>query len=402
MTEGSFEVIPMLIFFYLNTFLTLLIGNMFTYAMIIYSRAVTGSDAVTGLVYAGNLVPPLILGMYAGTVIDRFDRKRVVMIAQTTFIYTGGAMVFLTAQQVFAVSDFLLIAVMLVNGIGLSFIIPGRMALLGDLFDQQHIPRESMKIHIMIMVGFGLAPFVVGYLRQHFDWYVVFATIGILYGVAMLFLFPLQTRPHKRKHEGESAWHSLVAGLRYVRREPLILSLLAATFMGLFLVGPLQVLLPEFSKTQMGLNESQRGSLMTILGVGLLIGGGLAQFLAHRMRRGLMIVLGAVASGTSMLLIPWLASPAPVALSLALSGIFGGLMGTLIPAAIQQATVEAARGRVMSIYNIVFQGSVAVAAIGLSRLSKFTSPAFAFEVGGWFIIVGALSCLWLKPLRTLR
>lgn len=392
----------MLAYFYLNTFLTLLIGNMFTYAMIIYSRAVTGSDAVTGLVYAGNLVPPLILGMYAGTVIDRFDRKRVVMLAQTTFVYTGGAMVYLTAQHSFAVSDFLLIAVMLVNGIGLSFIIPGRMALLGDLFEQKYIPRESMKIHIMIMVGFGLAPFVVGYLRQHFEWYVVFAVIGGLYGAAMLLLFPLRTEPHRRTHQGETAWHSLVAGVRYVRREPVILALLAATFIGLFLVGPLQVLLPEFSKTRLGLNESQRGSLMTILGVGLLIGGGLAQFLAHRMRRGLMIILGAVASGVSMLLIPWLAAPAPVALSLALSGIFGGLMGTLIPAAIQQATVDGARGRVMSIYNIVFQGSVAVAAIGLSRLSKFTSPAFAFEVGGYLIIAGALSLLWLKPLRSLR
>lgn len=392
----------MLIFFYLNTFLTLLIGNMFTYAMIIYSRAITGSDAITGFVYAGNLVPPLILGMYAGTVIDRFNRKRVVMVAQTTFVYTGAAMVFLTLQQAFAVSDLLLISVMLVNGIGLSFIIPGRMALLGDLFEQQHIPRESMKIHIMIMVGFGLAPFVVGFLRQHFAWHVVFATIGILYGAAMLLLIPLRTEPHRRQHTGETAWHSLVAGLRYVKREPLILSLMVATFMGLFLVGPLQVLLPEFSKTRLGLGEAQRGSLMTVLGVGLLFGGGLAQFLAHRMRRGIMIVLGAVASGISMLLIPWLAAPAPVALSLALSGIFGGLMGTLIPAAIQQATVDGARGRVMSIYNIVFQTSVAIAAIGLSHLSKHTSPAFAFEVGGWFIIVGALSCLLLKPLRQLR
>jgi hypothetical protein len=133
----------MLIWFYLNSFLTLLIGNMFAYAMIIYSRAVTGSDAVTGLVYAGNLVPPLVLGMYAGTVIDRFTRKRVVMIAQTTFIYTSAAMVFLTTQQFFVVGDIMLIAVMLVNGIGLSFIIPGRMALLGrPLRPRAHTARE--------------------------------------------------------------------------------------------------------------------------------------------------------------------------------------------------------------------------------------------------------------------
>jgi hypothetical protein len=94
-----------------------------------------------------------------------------------------------------------------------------------------------------------------------------------------------------------------------VRREPLILSLLAATFVGLFLVGPLQVLLPEFSKSRLGLGEAERGSLMTILGVGLLAGGGLAQFLSHKMPRGLMIIAGALAAGLSMLMIPWLAAP---------------------------------------------------------------------------------------------
>jgi MFS family permease len=401
MTESSFEVTRMLVFFYLNTFLTLLIGNMFTYAMIIYSRAVTGSDAVTGLVYAGNLVPPLILGMYAGTVIDRFRRKRVVMLAQTTFIWTGAAMVYLTTQQAFAISDFLLISVMVANGIGLSFIIPGRMALLGDLFEQKHIPRESMKIQIMIMVGFGLAPFAVGFLRQSFDWYIVFAAIGLSYAAATLLLIPLHTLP-KPPHRPESAWHSLVAGMRYVRREPLILSLFAATFVGLFLVGPLQVLLPEFSKTKLGLSESQRGSLMTVLGVGLLIGGAIAQFISHHLHRGRMIILGAIASGISMLLIPAFDSPVAVALSLGASGIFGGLMSTLIPAAIQQATVDAARGRVMSLYNIVFQSSIATAAISLSHVSKAAGPAFAFQLGGWIIIAGAVASFLLRPLRMLR
>lgn len=392
----------MLIFFYLNSFLTLLIGNMFVYAMIIYSRAVTGSDAVTGFVYAGNLIPPLLLGMYAGTVIDRFKRKRVVMIAQTTFIYTSAAMVFLTQQKLFAVADFMLIAVMLVNGIGLSFIIPGRMALLGDLFDQERIPRESMKIQIMIMVGFGLAPFVVGFLRKYCAWHTVFTVIGALYASATLLLVPLKTRPKQPRHENESAWHSLIAGLRYVKREPLIISLLVATYIGLFLVGPLQVLLPEYSRSRLNLGEAERGSLMTVLGVGLLAGGGLAQFLSHAMARGRMIILGATASGLSMALIPLFETTTLVAASLGLSGIFGGLMSTLIPAAIQHATVDGARGRVMSIYNIVFQVSVATAAIGLSQLSKWTSLGFAFQAGGWFIVAGALACLLMRPLRQLK
>ncbi|MFO1524753.1 MAG: hypothetical protein U1F16_02135 [Turneriella sp.] len=88
---------------------------------------------------------------------------------------------------------------------------------------------------------------------------------------------------------------ALIAGLRYVRREPLIISLLVATYIGLFLVGPLlQVLLPEYSRSRLNLGEAERGSLMTVLGVGLLAGGGLAQFLPTPWR-GRAIILGATA-----------------------------------------------------------------------------------------------------------
>jgi len=388
-------------YFYANTFLTLLIGNMFIYAMIIYARAVTGSDSVTGLVYAGNLIPPLIFGLYAGTVIDRYKRKRVIMIAQTTFIYTGAAMTYLTFQQAFRVEGFMLIAVMLVNGLGLSFIIPARMALLGDLFETKYIPRESMKIQIMIMVAFGIAPMMVGLLRKYLDWYIIFSIIGMLYASSTLLLIPVKTLP-KPTPLRESAWQSLVHGFRYIKTEPLILSLLFATFVGLFLVGPLQVLLPEYAKSRLHLSEAERGSMMTMLGVGLIIGGALAQFLSHRMPRGIMIILGAGASGGAMLLIPVFDSAIPLALTLAAAGVFGGLMSALIPAAIQQSTADASRGRVMSLYNIVFQTSVASAAVVLAYWAKNSSLESAFRAAGGFILSGVCFSLLLRPLRRLK
>ncbi len=390
-----------MLFFYANSFLTLLIGNMFVYAMIIFSRASSGSDAIAGFVYAGNLVPPLILGLYAGTLLDRFHRKTVVMIAQTSFILTGTIMMWLTANHSAVLTPVMLIGVMVINGIGLSFIIPGRLALLGDLVPAEKIPQESMKIQIMIMLGFGLAPFVVGFLRRHYEWPVVFGTIAVIYALATLLLIPVKTTAGRRD-AAESPWASLKHGLRYVRSQPMILSLLAATYVGLFLVGPLQVLMPEFARSRLHLNDAERGSLMTLLGVGLLLGGALAQFLAHRLRRGLMIVSGAGASGLAMFFIADSQSPVFVAVALCLAGIFGGLMSTLIPAALQQHTADASRGRVMSIYNIVFQSAVGSAAIGLSQLSRATNISFAIQAGGLMIVGGAALCWLLRPLRTLR
>jgi MFS family permease len=390
-----------MLFFYANSFLTLLIGNMFVYAMIIFSRASSGSDAITGFVYAGNLVPPLILGLYAGTLLDRFHRKTVVMIAQTSFILTGSIMMWLTASHPGVLTPAVLIGVMVINGIGLSFIIPGRLALLGDLVEAQRIPKESMKIQIMIMLGFGLAPFVVGFLRRHYEWPVVFGTIAVIYALATLLLIPVKTT-EGRRDAAESPWASLKHGLGYVRSQPMILSLLAATYVGLFLVGPLQVLMPEFARSRLHLNDAERGSLMTLLGVGLLLGGALAQFLAHCLRRGLMIVSGAGASGLAMFFIADSQSPVFVAVALCLAGIFGGLMSTLIPAALQQHTADASRGRVMSIYNIIFQSAVGSAAIGLSQLSRATNISLAIQTGGLMIVGGAALCWLLKPLRTLR
>lgn len=390
-----------MLFFYANSFLTLLIGNMFVYAMIIYSRATSGSDAIAGFVYAGNLVPPLVLGLYAGTLLDRFSRKTILMIAQTSFVITGSLMMGFTATHPALLTPPVLVAIMLITGIGLSFIIPGRLAFLGDLVEPERIARESMKIQIMIMLGFGLAPFVVGFLRRYYEWPIVFGTIAMLYASATLLLIPVVARPTKRASR-ESALASLKQGLAYVRSQPVILSLLAATYVGLFLVGPLQVLMPEFARSRLQLNESERGSLMTLLGLGLLIGGGVAQFFGHRLPRGQMIVIGAAASGLSMVFIGESASPVFVASALCVSGIFGGLMSTLIPAALQQHTANESRGRVMSIYNIVFQTAVASAAIGLSQLSRLTDTAFAIKAGGWIIVAGAALCWTLPPLRRLR
>ncbi|MCE9600484.1 MAG: MFS transporter [Spirochaetia bacterium] len=392
-----------LVFFYLNSFLTLLVGNMYVYAMIIFSRALSSSDGFTGLVYVCNYVPALLISFYAGTVLDRFPRKRILFIFQTSFIITSGILAFAVGYPGFeSVSRWLLPLLMLVNGAALAFIIPGRMALVGNLVEPKNIPRATMFLHVMIIIGFGLAPAVVGVVKQHYDWQTLFIVIGCLYFVAYLFLFPVKPQLDV-KGPVQNALESFREGIRFIKSQRLIMELLLFTFVGLAIVGPIQVLVPQFAKTVLELNEQQRGFYVTTLGVGLLLGGMVAQFLGHKFPRGPLMAVCSLISGVAMAILAQIDHLVPSVLLLGAAGVFGGTMSTLIPAAIQSQTPDESRGRVMSIYTLIFQMTPAVTGFALSQLADVIGIPHTLVVCGAMIATFSLAgILFLPELRRYR
>ncbi|MBL8019022.1 MAG: MFS transporter [Leptospirales bacterium] len=389
-----------LVFFYLNSFLTLLVGNMYVYAMIIYSRALSSSDGFTGLVYICNYVPALLISFYAGTVLDHFPRKRVLLIFQTSFIITSAILAIAVGYPGFdRVSYWLLPALMLMNGAALAFIIPGRLALVGNLVQPANIPRATMFLHVMIIIGFGLAPAIVGVVKQHYEWQTLFIVIGCLYFFAYLFLFPVKPELENRV-EAQDALESFREGIRFVKSNRLILELLLFTFVGLAIVGPIQVLVPQFAKTVLLLNEQQRGFYMTTLGVGLLFGGMIAQFLGHKFPRGPLMAQCSLISGLSMAVLAQIDHLVPSVLLLGAAGVFGGTMSTLIPAAIQSQTPNESRGRVMSIYTLIFQMTPAITGFLLSQLADRIGIPHTLVVCG--VAIGTFSLAGLLFLPELR
>lgn len=344
-----------LVCFYFNTFATLLVANMFVYTQVILSRSMTGSDGFTGLVFVANYLPTLVFGVFAGALLDRVSRLAVIYVAQSVYIVTA----FLLAAIIHAgwlsfETRWILVAISAVNGAALTFIIPGRLSLLANLVPEGSAGRATIILNVLIILGFGLAPLVTGVFKQHLDWAPLMAVIGGFYLIAWAALFPVRPRDYERRAPA-GAIDSFIEGLRFAASQPLVRQLLLFEMMVMAVIGPIQVLMPEFARSTLELDEAGRGAFLSALGGGLFLGGVAARVFQERKRRGLLMLVCAILMGFVLSLIAFQPIAWIAALKLGVCGVFGGVLGALIPAALQGATPDYMRGRVMGLYGMIFQ-----------------------------------------------
>lgn len=344
-----------------SSFFAFLAGNMFNYGMIIYSRYISRSDGFTGAVNLAAYVVPLCLSLYAGVVIDRVPRKHLLLLFQSLWLLTALALAVTTAISVGHVTGRgFVLGIALVNGIAFTFLAPTRFAYVADLAPAESLGKLTILVNVLLIVGFGLAPVLVGQVRQHWDWPHLFGFIVVLFIVSQLLLS--LTRPTSiDSRSSADARLSVREGLKRLREDGLLLQLMHATGITFFALGPIQILVPEFARGVLSLSEGGRGGLMAMLGLGLLVGGVLALFAGRTKRRGVVILATQAATGVAIYCLSRSSGFASAGGSLLAAGLCGGMAGSIIPASIQTNVAPELRGRMMSYYSLVSLVAPAIA-----------------------------------------
>lgn len=385
-----------LIFFYINTAITLLAANMSRYSVLLFTRAHSGSDALTGFVFGVSFIPTAIMGPYAGVVADRFNRKRIVIISQALITLTvlAFALGFVSGDEIATLALPFFFALGL--GVALTFMIPSRFALLGNLVPEADIMKSTAIVQLIIIAGFGLAPLATGLLKTHMDWRTFFYASAGLYLIGLFFILPVKARFPQRPRDETT---TLIEGLRFIGAFPPVRDLLIYACIGLFLLGPVQVVLPNFVKEHFSLSESQRGTFISLLGFGLICGGVGVRVLKPSSHRGKWIVTAGALSGLCGAVLVRLEDVLPAALLVLGSGIAGGVLSTMISSSLQHLTPDHYRGRVMSLYSMSTQLVPAVSGVIVAQLAGWIGPGESFFMAGAFVVLASTASLALPGLR---
>ncbi len=385
-----------LVFFYINTAITLLAANMSRYSVLLFTRAHSGSDALTGFVFGVSFLPTALLGPYAGVVADRFDRKLIIIASQALITLTVGAFAlgFVSSDEI--VSPALPFLFALGLGIALTFMIPSRFALLGNLVPEADIMKSTAIVQLIIIAGFGLAPLATGLLKTYMDWRTFFYASAGLYLVGLLFILPVKARFPQKPSDDTT---TLGEGLRFVGAFPPVRDLLVYACIGLFLLGPVQVVLPNFVKVHFSLSESERGTFVSLLGFGLIVGGVAVRILKPSSHRGKWIITAGALSGVCAAALVRLDSVLPAALLILCSGVAGGILATMISSSLQHLTPDHYRGRVMSLYSMSTQLVPAVSGVMIAQLAGWIGPGESFFMAGAFVVLASTASLALPGLR---
>lgn len=377
---------------------------MFNYSLVIFSHSLSQDESFASQVFFIAYIPFLFFSFRAGYILDKYSRKIVIALSQLLTFISAFIPGFLAYSDILnSGNKEILYFFAFANGIGMSFTMPGRFAILGDLVESSKITKATIYLNIMILVGFASAPIVAGFVRESFSYGTLLMITGLIYFLSTTILVLFVRIPHVRQHNHPHRKEAFQESIAFIKRESVVFQALVTMFLGMVIVGPMQVFVPEFGKKVLSLSESERGILMGTLGLGLLSGSIAANWFGTNSRRGLLVIGSIIASGFFLFIVGLNSHSLFVGILLFSGGVFLGGFTSFLPSIIQECTPNQLRGRVMSFFSLIFLLTPAVSGLFYGSLTNWLSLNQTISLaGGITVLLGLIALAGLKKLREFR
>lgn len=381
--------------FYLSSLLAFTGGHMVNYAVILYLQEKVGSDLLSGIGFGLSFGTSILFGWFAGVLCDRISPTRVIHAAQALFVLCLAGLWWTDAGASDATRVGWTLFSAFLGGLAWSFVGPARLATLGQIAPPDKLKPATIVFNLQVLLGFGLAPVVIGLVRSRHGWPAVFATGMGFFVAASLMLLGTRTRGSNRP--GQGVFTEIGEGFSAVKANPLLLQLILAAIMAYAMTGPMQILLPKLAREVLGLSELQRGGYLGLMALTLILGGVSALLLGKYLHHGAAIFVGTMTASLLFASLSQWSSAAVSATALGAMGLLGGMVISFIIAGIQGQAPEALRGRIMSIYSIISQVVPAASGVAAGALVRATGVTQAILYAGVGLAGLALLAAALMP-----
>lgn len=346
----------------------------------------TGSGTAVGLVTAAQFVPMLLGGVWGGVIADRFDKRHILFVSQSILASAAALLALVTLTGI--VEVWMVFGCALLTGVGTMIDNPTRQAFVSELVGAERVANAVALNSAMFNAARIVGPALAGLVILVAGTGVCFAYNALSY-VAVLFSLT-RMRPeelHRGKPTGK-AKGQVRAGLRYAWATPELRStILLVAMVGTFALN-FTVLTPLLVEFTFDAGPGTLGLLTSAMGGGSLVGALVA---AARSKPTPKLLVGAAgALGVMMLGVA-------VAPNLIVAGVLLSLTGaatiTFLSTAnstLQLSSSSEMRGRVMSLYLLVFLGSTPIGGPIVGAVAETINPRAGFVVGGVASLVGAV------------
>ena len=367
--------------FFVSCLLAFTAGHMFNYTVILYLQEAVGSDLLSGIGFGLAFGSSIVFGWFAGVVCDRVPPHRVIHGAQALFL--AGLACLWWAQSGASAEARVgwVLGGAFLGGLAWSFVGPARLTTLAQMARPEELRPATIIFNMQVLVGFGLAPLLIGLVRSRAGWGAVIALAATGFVLASLMIANLRTQANATP-SGNSVLADIGEGFRVVGADPLLKQLMLAAVLAYAMTGPLQILLPKLAREVLHLSELQRGAYLGLMALSLITGGITALVLARRVHHGLVIFAGIIATYLVFASLGQIASVALSAATLACVGIAGGMVISLVVSGIQAQAPMAIRGRVMSMYSITSQVVPALSGVAAGALVNAVGVTSAIQLSG--------------------
>jgi MFS family permease len=345
----------------------------------------TGSGVSVGITAALQFLPMLLFGAWGGLIADRVPKLRLLQYTQALMAVPALTLWILTATG--DIAPWMVFGLVLVRGSVLAIDNPARQAFVMELVGHERIVNavslNSVVVHCSRIAGPALAGTVIAVFGVGLCFGVnALSFVAMLVALRRMDRSALEVSVPAERHKGD-----VRLGLRYVRSTPeLWIPLAAMVLVGLFSFN-FQVLMPLLAHTTWHGTATTYAVMTMAMGVGS-VGGALLSGVRGEVSPRL-IVGAAGLFGVFELLVAVAPSLPLQILALVPLGAVSVTFAAGVNSSLQLAASPAMRGRVMSLYSIVFMGSTPIGAPLVGWLAQATSPRAGLLLGGAAALVAA-------------
>ena len=347
----------------------------------------TGSVLLLGMIGFAGQIPVFFIAPFGGVIADRYNRRKILIVTQSLAMLTAFVLAFLTLTGNVQVWHLFVLAVCF--GLANAFDIPTRQAFVSDMVAKEDllnaIALNSSMFNGARIVGPAIAGILVAAVGEGWCFFGnAVSYIAVIIGISLMKITPVI-----RQRKG-STFSNIAEGFSFVAKTAPIRSLLLLLGLVSLMGMPYAVLMPIFAKEILGGSSDTLGYLMGASGSGALVAALLLASRKEVFGLGRWVAFASGGLGISLILFSFSTN---FWLSLVLLVPVGFSMMTQMSSSntlIQAMVPDELRGRVMSVYSMMFMGMAPLGALLAGTLAGILGAPYTVALGGAVCILGSL------------
>ena len=367
-------------------------SSLVQFALVWYLTRESGSATVLTMATFAAMLPQILLSPFAGAFVDRWNRRWVMILADSGIALATLALVYLFAANLIQIWH--IYALLFLRGLGGTFHWLAMQSSTSLMVPEKHLARVAgMNQTLQGIISIVAPPTGALLIERLATQHVLLIDVGTAaFAVIPLFFIPVP-QPKREEIRGENAlgtfWRDMAEGFRYVVAWKGLLWIVVIASAINFLLNPAASLMPLLITKHFHLGALQFGLMDSFWGGGVIAGGLVLSVWGGFRKKILTSILGIAGIGAGILMVG--VAPAnlfPLALAgMTLSGFMSPMANGPLMAIVQAEVTPEMQGRVMS---LIASAAAAMSPLGLLIAGPVSD---ALGIRFWFWFAGLLSIL---------
>jgi MFS family permease len=352
------------------------------------------SPFMVAMVATANTLPFFLLALPAGALADIFDRRRLLLIAQTWMLCVSIILGFLTITGF--TTPFLLLLFTFFLSLGASINAPAWQAVIPELINRDDMPSAIT----LTSAGFNIArvagPALGGIVIAAIGTGSTFILNGISFLGVIIVLKGWKRECKKNTLPEERLISAIKTGIRYVRNAPQVRAVLIHSIFFSMFSSALWSFLPIVARKDLGLSSFGYGVLMGLFGLGGLSGAPLLHWLRHRISLNLLVFIAVNIFASAILSIAYVRSLIVLSITMIAGGIAWLILLSVFNTVVQGVIPAWVRGRVLSVYLLIFFGGMSSGSFLCGITATWVGIPVTLTIISIFLVASAFFTWYFK------